>query len=170
MDGGRVRCRAGRGSQVAQAVGAPHDLVLVLLLLPLAQHDALDDGALLRREVGQVRHVGHRVQGGGRPRALRGPAAMRCCARGATLRAPLRPEVYLIMPDGPMARARRLTSARLLIAPLRPLPPPAPALAPGTPLRCASLPAPARHLRAHCSWSLLTPPECCHLQTNKCIP
>ncbi|KAI8429797.1 hypothetical protein MSG28_000328, partial [Choristoneura fumiferana] len=166
-DGGWWSGRVSGGSLGAHAVGAPHDLVFVLLLLPLAQHDALDDGALLRREVRQVRHVGHRVRGGGRPRALRGPAAMRCCARGATLRAPLRPEVYLIMPDGPMARARRLTSARLLIAPLRPPPPPAPALAPDTPLRCVSLPAPARDLRAHSL--LLAPPECCHLQTNKYI-
>lgn len=54
--------------------GAPHDLVLALLLLALPQHDALDDGALLGREVRQVRHV---VHGGRAPPAGRGPAA--CC-------------------------------------------------------------------------------------------
>lgn len=70
-----ARRRAGRG----RGGGAPHDLVLALLLLLLAHHDALDDGALLGREVRKVRHVGH----GGRqpsataPPAVRGPAA--CC-------------------------------------------------------------------------------------------
>lgn len=96
--------------------GTPHNLVLSLLLLPLAQDDPLDDGAFLRREVRQVRHVVH----GGRPRAERGPAVLRCCARGATLSAPLAPEVYLAMPSGPMARNTTLTSARLLIQPARP--------------------------------------------------
>lgn len=101
---------------VRRAQGAPHDLVLALLLLPLAHHDAFDDRALLGREVREVRHVGH----GGRrpPRAACGAPArrvLRCCARGAYHAAPLRPEVYLIMPDGPMARSRLLTSARLLI-------------------------------------------------------
>lgn len=95
--------------------GTPHDLVFALLLLPLAHHDALDDGALLGGEVREVRHVGH----GGRRRAASGARArrvLRCCARGATLGAPLRPEVYLIMPYGPMALARPLTSERLSIA------------------------------------------------------
>lgn len=41
---------------------------------------------------------------------------LRCCARGATLGAPLAPEVYLIMPGEPIARDTTLTSARLLIA------------------------------------------------------
>lgn len=97
---------AGRGVR-----GTPHDLVLALLLLALSHHDAFDDGALLRGEMREVWHVGH----GGRRRAASGARArrvLRCCARGATLHS----EVYLIMPGGPMARRRALTSARLLIA------------------------------------------------------
>lgn len=71
---GCARACAGEG------VGAPHDLVLALLLLALPHHDALDDGALLGREVRQVWHIGH----GGRPR-VRGPAA-RCGALPAARR------------------------------------------------------------------------------------
>lgn len=66
--------------------GTPHDLVLALLLLPLAHHDALDDGALLGGEVRQVRHVGH----GGRRRAACGARARRVavlCPRRDALRA-----------------------------------------------------------------------------------
>lgn len=97
------------------AAGAPHDLVLALLLLSLTHHNTLDDRALLGREVREVRHVGHGV----RRRAACGARArrvLRCYARGALLCAPLRPKVYLIMPDGPMARSRLLTSANLLIS------------------------------------------------------
>lgn len=93
--------------------GTPHNLVLSLLLLSLAHYDTLNDGALLGREVRQVRHV---VHGGRRASGARARRVLRCCARGATLA----PEVYLIMPGGPIARDTTLTSARLLIATSRP--------------------------------------------------
>lgn len=100
-------CAGGAGS------GTPHDLVLALLLLALAQDDALDDGALLRREVRQVRHVVHggRAAGGARTRR-----ELRSCAARPRHSASLAPEVYLIMPGGQW-RDCKLTSARLLIAP-----------------------------------------------------
>ncbi|CAB3238478.1 unnamed protein product [Arctia plantaginis] len=88
--------------------------MFTLFLLPLAHHDTLDDRALFGREVREVRHVSH----GGRRQAATGARArrvLRCYARGARLCAPLWPEVYLIMPGGPMARTRLLTSAQVLI-------------------------------------------------------
>lgn len=53
---------------------------------------------------------------GGAPRAVAGPPRAAVLYPQAILCAPLRSEVYLIMPDGPMARSRLLTSATLLIA------------------------------------------------------
>lgn len=87
--------------------------MLALLLLALAQDDTLDDGALLRREVRQVRHVVHggRAAGGARTRR-----ELRSCAARPRHSASLAPEVYLIMPGGQW-RDCKLTSARLLIAP-----------------------------------------------------
>ncbi|KPI93284.1 hypothetical protein RR46_10544 [Papilio xuthus] len=48
--------------------------------------------------------------------AVRGRRVLRCCARGATLSAPLRTDVRSVVPAGPMARGPSLTSASLSIA------------------------------------------------------
>lgn len=58
------RFQGGLRVEAMARVFLPHDLVFLLLLLPLAQHDVLDDPALL---FGEVRQVGQ-IEAHGRPR------------------------------------------------------------------------------------------------------